>query len=62
MEGERRSLRIHELRDEVAAFVRNANKEGKYKGYVNLNWLAKGRESRIEFPPKRTILWSKCLI
>ena len=36
-----------ELRDEVAAFVRNAEKEGEYKGYVNHSLLAKDRTLKI---------------
>lgn len=36
-----------ELRDEVAAFVRNAEKEGEYNGYVNQDLLAKGRKLAI---------------
>ena len=35
------------LRDEIPAFVRNAEKEGEYKGYVNHSLLAKGRKLKI---------------
>ena len=36
-----------ELRNEVAAFVRNAEKQGDYKGYANHNLLAKGRKLEV---------------
>lgn len=35
------------LRDEVPAFVKNANKEGDYEGYLNLKLLAKGQELHL---------------
>ena len=35
------------LRDEVPAFVKNANKDGDYEGYLNLKLLAKGQELHL---------------
>ncbi len=36
-----------ELREEAAAFVRNARKEGDYDGYINRNLLAEGRQMNV---------------
>jgi len=36
-----------EPRNEVEAFVRNANQEGEYAGYLNKNLLAEGRQLNI---------------
>ena len=35
------------LRDEVPAFVKNANREGDYEGYLNLKLLAEGQELNL---------------
>jgi signal peptidase I len=35
------------LRDEVPAFVKNANQEGDYEGYLNAQLLAKGQKLRL---------------